>query len=394
MIDLVLRHLLVAGAIASVTWCCYEYSRNEDMCEVSFKRFLEDNDRVYPDLTVWMPIQINETKLKEVLDSKWTTAVFQNILYGNHWDDRILDIQLSDLYLPLNEYMISHCIWSSFYQPCTKLQEIETRREFGALYHEFRLPTDKKTNVAAFQFSTEVFDNGVHPGPTELMVLFHYPNRLFRAQGSLFNLYWSPMNEGPKDRRITFKLKDMEVLRRRNKRGDECTETTDYDSKIKESVYQQVGCRPFYINKTSVQDICNTKEQMSEISKKLLSFFHRSSGGEIGIPPCTEVQRIQIEHVSEPSYYTTYDEINQNFQRHNKTNDTWFEIRYDIQTDTFKEIKQNRAYTTQSLIGNVGGYLGLLIGFSFIDIINAAKSFQAKFQKHCDNSISSTTSAA
>ena len=96
MIDLVLRHLLVVGAIASVTWCCYEYSRNEDMCEVSFKRFLEDNDRVYPDLTVWMPIQINETKLKEVLDSKWTTAVFENILYGNHWDDRILDIQLSD----------------------------------------------------------------------------------------------------------------------------------------------------------------------------------------------------------------------------------------------------------------------------------------------------------
>ena len=141
MIDIVLRRILLVGAIASVIWCCYEYSKNEDMCEVSFKRFLEDNDRVYPDLTIMMPIQVNETKLKEVFDSKMTKTIFHSILYGSYWDDRILDIQLSDLVLPLDEYMISHCIWSSFYQPCTKLKEIMIRREFGALYHTFRLPT-------------------------------------------------------------------------------------------------------------------------------------------------------------------------------------------------------------------------------------------------------------
>ena len=41
------------------------------------------------------------------------------------------------------------------------------------------------------------------------------------------------------------------------------------------------------------------------------------------------------------------------------------EIRLEIQTDTFKEIKQKRAYSPQSLIGNLGGYLGIFIGFTF-----------------------------
>ena len=52
-------------------------------------------------------------------------------------------------------------------------------------------------------------------------------------------------------------------------------------------------------------------------------------------------------------------------------NDTWFEIRLEIQTDTFKEIKQKRAYSPQSLIGNLGGYLGIFIGFTLLDLLKS-----------------------
>lgn len=33
---------------------------------------------------------------------------------------------------------------------------------------------------------------------------------------------------------------------------------------------------------------------------------------------------------------------------------------------TFKEIKQNHAYDIKKLIGDVGGYIGLLLGYALI----------------------------
>ena len=69
-IDLVLRRILLFGAIVSVIWCCYEYAKNEDMCEVNYRLFLENDEHVYPDLTVILPIQVNETKLKFVYHSQ------------------------------------------------------------------------------------------------------------------------------------------------------------------------------------------------------------------------------------------------------------------------------------------------------------------------------------
>ena len=63
-----------------------------------------------------------------------------------------------------------------------------------------------------------------------------------------------------------------------------------------------------------------------------------------------------------------------------KSNDTWFEIVFEIQTDTFKEIKQKRAYSEQSLIGNLGGYLGIFIGFSLLDLLTVLLSLRIKVQ--------------
>ena len=59
-------------------------------------------------------------------------------------------------------------------------------------------------------------------------------------------------------------------------------------------------------------------------------------------------------------------------------NDTWLEITIRIETDTFKEVKQKRAYTPQSLIGNIGGYLGLFIGFTILDLVDFMTLFHSK----------------
>ena len=82
------------------------------------------------------------------------------------------------------------------------------------------------------------------------------------------------------------------------------------------------------------------------------------------IPPCREITKLQID---KSVGYTNAKEV--------EMNDTgkplsWFEINVDILTDTFKVIRQKRVYSQQSLIGNVGGYVGILIGFSLSDLLS------------------------
>ena len=58
------------GAIITASWCCFEYSKNEDICDVYFKRFLEDEESVYPEMTIVVPQQFNETKLQTLFGKR------------------------------------------------------------------------------------------------------------------------------------------------------------------------------------------------------------------------------------------------------------------------------------------------------------------------------------
>ena len=47
------------------------------------------------------------------------------------------------------------------------------------------------------------------------------------------------------------------------------------------------------------------------------------------------------------------------------------EIELVFKTAAYKEIKQDRAFNIESFIGNVGGYVGLFLGFAYcVAIIN------------------------
>ena len=44
------------------------------------------------------------------------------------------------------------------------------------------------------------------------------------------------------------------------------------------------------------------------------------------------------------------------------------EIEFVFKVDTYKEIKKDRAFNIESFIGNVGGYIGLFLGFAIWSI--------------------------
>ena len=102
----------MCGAIATTVWCCYEFSKNEDMCEVYYKEFLEDNQSIYPDITVMIPYQLNETAFRNS-GVGMNISTFKQILRGDYWDDEMLDVSLEDASFKLENYMISSCVLAS-----------------------------------------------------------------------------------------------------------------------------------------------------------------------------------------------------------------------------------------------------------------------------------------
>ena len=83
----IFKTFCLIGAIVSAGWCCYEFSKNEDICDVYFKRFLEDEESVYPEMTIVVPQQFNESKLKTIFGENMTSQRLRKILVGEDWDD-------------------------------------------------------------------------------------------------------------------------------------------------------------------------------------------------------------------------------------------------------------------------------------------------------------------
>ena len=78
------------------------------------------------------------------------------------------------------------------------------------------------------------------------------------------------------------------------------------------------------------------------------------------LEPCLDIQKLQIDFVEEniPSV-NGESEIDK---------EGWLILEYVITIHKFKEIKQVRKYSEQSLVGNLGGYIGLCLGYAILNL--------------------------
>ena len=122
---------------------------------------------------------------------------------------------------------------------------------------------------------------------------------------------------------------------------------------------------------------CKTQKSFQDIFAQHVEKMSRTRKTGTNIPPCLDLQKIQMDYVEEDISPTVISQVAM------YTNDTWFEIKIDILTDTFKEIKQVRAYSGQSLVGNMGGYLGLFLGYALLGVPSLVLAAWSNVKKLC-----------
>ena len=59
----------------------------------------------------------------------------------------------------------------------------------------------------------------------------------------------------------------------------------------------------------------------------------------------------------------------------------WFKLRLWFRSNRFMEIKQIKAYNFQTLVGNGGGYIGLFLGYSFVQLPSMIISGYCRLKK-------------
>jgi hypothetical protein len=111
-----------------------------------------------------------------------------------------------------------------------------------------------------------------------------------------------------------------------------------------------MGCRPVYGIWDSNYPTCNSSEKMR-------------IAPSVGIipkvmEPCQSADKIDFKYMD--MYLPTDDWF---------TADS-FSVAVNMKVSRVKVIEQKRAYELQTLIGNTGGYIGLLLGIYYIHIHN------------------------
>ena len=150
---------------------------------------------------------------------------------------------------------------------------------------------------------------------------------------------------------VVLEIKGVEILKRRNKRRDRCTnDGASYDNLVLEEHIKTYGCKAPYQKTLETFPICSTRNEIKrslfEKANVKSNYYH---------VPCKGISKVDVEH--------TEVEADDGYMA-NMVNDDG-ELYFGLSIGFPKQIKlitQSQAVDINSFIGNIGGYIGLFLG--------------------------------
>ena len=154
-----------------------------------------------------------------------------------------------------------------------------------------------------------------------MVAVLHYPNQLLISEENM-KYTWPSTDSHNESIIMLFRIKNVEIVKRRSKPSRICRDWDNYDDNVMVSHVKRIGCRAPYHNSYHKVKFCTTKEKMKEVMWKLTEENH-------GIhPPCKTIEKI----------FYKYEE---NIVRGSSQSD-YLWIGVDLRDDKFKEILQIR----------------------------------------------------
>ena len=362
MIANIFRFLCVVTAVFMVGFWLNKYQKNEDNTVTEYKTFeeqfktfnktlKEEEVTLYPELTICVDNPFLDQKLGNITPGINREMYLQylagNIPVTNKTYKRVsyeeVTLNLYD-YLqnvaltardqnigPINCFSVHDCPFFHFKNNYNGfgLGQKGFLKCFGFAIN------NKYTNDISYAFMSfnhtllDILDQGKY-----VSLFLSYPSQLFR--NIRYFEIWQNSEERKKANQII--ISSYEVLRRRSKSGKRCISNKNpYDDFILRQEIEKVGCKAPYFLADDSFPICEKPKDLTffaDISKKL---------SDNSILPCQEITHLSYKN-------------NKEFK---KSIDFTLFITYP---KNIKVITQSRAIDHHTLIGNIGGYIGLFLG--------------------------------
>ena len=235
-----------------------------------------------------------------------------------------------------------------------------SRGLFGKCW-SVEIPYIKRKTIQSFGilFRTDIFPNGIRPPQNEFGIIIHYPQQLSKADIGMYD-WKSQENYNPGMFTMKVEIRNTMVVKRRQKYSLPCNERWKLDDDlIYKRMYSKAGCKPSYSKRQGPGNLknCTNKHEM----KLLYNYMLAVKSSPDHPPPCQEIEKIIF----------SYDEfrwlVDDWILEINEQNDTqnMFELLVNFNDGTYMEIQNTKSYDTWTLLGNVGGYVGLFLGYRY-----------------------------
>ena len=407
------RHILIAlyqficfAAWAYLAYCMsHQYLDNSDASQVAYKKFNKDPDsyETYPTFSIcFLGLEgtnffrvLVDSNLEEVKTqllrhpscnesynpNRCIVQLMQNILLGKE------KIEPPVTYYSFNQLTdnVLRYIDRLMFEPDNYL-EIDTISDDTSMHISYQDPlrtciTKKHEMKGSINVTYDLF--GIDPVILvdylfHLEVYVHQKGELIQQLGKLqalkitstdakylgeeYNKSYNNEYRISSDVFHEIHVRDVEILRKRHDAVVPCDKTIDNnDMHYKKTIMNLAGCIPFYWklfnnqkNLSSNQD-CHEKEELLKIGQFLPGLYENINVGKglkLYDPPCRETTVLAITH--RRRVVMDYHRI-------------FIVVHYDA--THFKEITNNRAFTTFDLWSQIGGFVGIFLGYSCLQVI-------------------------
>lgn len=347
------KFLCVLITVIMVGYWIYKYDKNDDQTSIEYLTLNETTNFVYPEVTICFiePYFTNDL-LKSTEQADFNQA-YRSYLTGMYeMNETFIDLDYEKTSPNLFDYFEMLTIeWKpiakspeiySNWTNITKCPYFKLKNSYNGFDGNYFLKCfglEVKHSFAPNMYGVSILFNNtlneILKKNQRIQVLFNYPNQFLRYFGGVKGIW-----PNSKRQLEIFQITSAEILNRRNIKKRPCTHDLDtYDELVLKRHLDSVGCRPPYINRFKNISICNTKEEMKKVrfeGKQLQSKYLEV--------PCQEMPYIEYNYFPDPGTFGTNYSI-------------WFTYPQNI-----KLVTHSKDVDAHSLIGNLGGYIGLFLG--------------------------------
>ena len=361
--------ICVISAASMILYCSHEYSKNEDLSEVSYREFSAEDERIYPQLTMCVTDNTIETDVVKESGLIVDPSSFDGIYDGSVWNDIIHAMNMSKVKQRFKSNVIDSCLISG--PPTTSSpRQCEGKGSVWSIINawgdkclSFHYRNPETIWEATVWIKNSKTFKRAREKPLGLYAVFTFPEQLF-YMASIYKFEWPIRDNSSKSFAMSFILRNLEVMELRDKLQSRCLDWKRYDSIVMNKIAMKTAkCRPFYWEAKFLYPNCTTKEELAQIWKESNHTWMARK-----FLPCKKLQKLQMEFDEEDTDVSTESMMYDGIERSLKTLNSWFRVTLRFPERTYKNIKQTKAYTIQSLIGNAGGYLGLFVGYTISEL--------------------------